>query len=359
MICSKNNKALICLLVVFCSGLISICWGQDKKVMIGAYYFDGWTGAYQDHITPALTEKFPEREPIWGWKTSSQDIMNKQIDAAANAGLSFFNFLWYFYGGSEYKKQPLNHSLGYFINAPNKSKLKFNITVVNHAGFDVGPKDWDSLSNYWLEVFENPNYLKVEKKPLIVFYDMKALIAKFGSPDKVKQAFNQLKDKAKRKGLPGVTIGFCTYVGQVNQADACGADLVTGYNYHAIGFVKGPQAIPIAKMQQAEQTYWNQYAQNKKLKYIPTVTLGWDPRPWATKANGYGYTPYYKGYSANSVYNSVKNGIKWIKANGKNTPKERILLLYAWNENGEGAWLTPGKTGLNPLEGVSKAVRNK
>lgn len=354
----KSYSAIL-VIIMFFIVYSNSCYSQTNEIKVGAYYFDGWTGAYADHITPLLVEKFPDREPIWGWKTSTQDIMSKQIDVATEAGLSFFNFLWYYYGGKDFRKQPLNQALSYFMNAPNRSKMQFCITVVNHSGFNIGPKELDNLADYWLSIFEQPNYLKVNEKPLIVFYDIKDLVAKFGSAEKVKQSFSFLRLKAKNRGLKGLSIAFCTYEGQVNQAYACGADLVTGYNYHTIGFQQGPQAIPIERMQEAEIKYWDKYAKNKKAKYIPTVTLGWDPRPWATKANGYGYTPYYKGYSAESVYKSVTNGINWIRSHVKSVPKDKILMLYAWNENGEGAWLTPGKTGLNPLTGVEKALKSK
>jgi hypothetical protein len=33
-----------------------------------------------------------------------------------------------------------------------------------------------------------------------------------------------------------------------------------------------------------------------------------------------------------------------------------MILVYAWNENGEGAYLTPSKNGDNFLEGFKKAV---
>jgi hypothetical protein len=48
-----------------------------------------------------------------------------------------------------------------------------------------------------------------------------------------------------------------------------------------------------------------------------------------------------------------------MKNNPGVLPHEKIGLLYAWNENGEGAWLTPGKTGLNPSLGVKKALKKK
>lgn len=67
--------------------------------------------------------------------------------------------------------------------------------------------------------------------------------------------------------------------------------------------------------------------------------------------------PYFTGCRAKSVKASVKGMINWMNANPNLMTAERIGLLYAWNENGEGAWLTPGKTGLNPLTGLKSALK--
>src|SRR5258708_1323381 len=67
-----------------------------KQVTGGGYYFDGWSGLVPNNITPKLTDSFPERKSIWGWVTSDQKIMEKQIDYATDYGLSFFCFDWYF-----------------------------------------------------------------------------------------------------------------------------------------------------------------------------------------------------------------------------------------------------------------------
>ena len=63
---------------------------------LGAYYFDGWTGQTPMHTPRALIDSFPKREPVWAWLTSSLKVIHDQINAAANAGLAFFSFCWYY-----------------------------------------------------------------------------------------------------------------------------------------------------------------------------------------------------------------------------------------------------------------------
>ena len=111
-------------------------------------------------------------------------------------------------------------------------------------------------------------------------------------------------------------------------------------------------------MQEAESKVWDQFPKVSSLPCIPLVTLNWDARPWVSGNNYYSKTPYFSGYSEQSVFKSVKQSISWLKAHPLATTKEKLILLYAWNEYGEGAWLTPGgrnKNGL--LNGVKQAIK--
>lgn len=47
------------------------------SLILGAYYFDGWTEG-SHHITESLKNDFRDREPIWGWVTSTQPIVDAQ-----------------------------------------------------------------------------------------------------------------------------------------------------------------------------------------------------------------------------------------------------------------------------------------
>ena len=332
----------------------------NESIKIGAYYFDGWTGTYPYHITSELVKTYSNREPKWGWITSSQEIMDDQIDLAANSGISFFSFCWYYTGEKKFKKEPLNRSLGFYLNAPNLNKLQYTLLIANHGSASVGPDDWPIVCKEWITQFKSATYLKVDGKPLITFFSLKSLLDKFQTAEKVRIAFDQLREKAIKAGFKGVSIAVSLGPDKkdIQLAEDCGIDILTGYNYHSAGFVPGKKNIPIENMQKGEKNIWDQFSKLTSLPYIPVTTLNWDPRPWATTENNYANEPYFIGLSANSVSNSVKACKNWILANSNNSVKEKIGLIYAWNEYGEGAYLTPTKDGENLLKGVKEALKD-
>jgi hypothetical protein len=52
---------------------------------------------------------------------------------------------------------------------------------------------------------------------------------------------------------------------------------------------------------------------------------------------------YYPDRTPLQLADFVRGAIRWMDVHPDKTTKERILLLYAWNENGEGGYLTPTK----------------
>ena len=344
--------------LAFFSISFSISCSAQKKVQIGAYYFDGWTGTYSNHITSALKTKFADREPVWGWLNSSQKSIDEQINEAANAGLSFFSFCWFYHGKDKYQKEPLNNAFNYYLRSSQKKKLDFCLTVTNHQYSEIGPKDWPDLIPIWISYFKDPSYLRVSGKPLLIFYEYASLIKHFQTKERLKQAMDELRAAAKQAGLPGVSIALCALPTNAALAAETGFDIVTGYNYHTLALNEGTREIPISALQKKEEQFWNSFPKNTSVKYIPVSTLGWDPRPWANSANSYATAPFYKDFSVESVRRSVEGCIRWIKKNPRSSI-DGVALLYAWNEIGEGAWLTSGKNGFRPLDGVKKALKKK
>ena len=87
---------------------------QDAKprMKLGAYYFAGWAGksAFDDgtpenawakgmptHYTKKLATEFAGRTPIWGWRDDTPELMERQINLAADHGVAFFSFCWYWH----------------------------------------------------------------------------------------------------------------------------------------------------------------------------------------------------------------------------------------------------------------------
>ena len=81
-------------------------------------------------------------------------------------------------------------------------------------------------------------------------------------------------------------------------------------------------------------------------------------RPWAADhptipASDYWYT----GITPERIANQLREAIKWTKEN-KDDVLGNLLIMYAWNENGEGGWLTPTKSeGTARLDAIKKVIK--
>jgi hypothetical protein len=184
------------------------------RATVGAYYFDGWSGKTEDmHLPKLLQTKYADRKPIWGWRDDTAEIMRQQIDLCADHGIAFWAFDWYYPEGKD-KATPLNNALGLYLKAPNCQRLKFCLLVANHAGFRIGPKDWDACCQKWIDLFRQPTHLQLDGQPLLIFFSPEELQRAFGGVEGVRQAFDSLRAKAKQAGLPGVTVAACTGPGK-------------------------------------------------------------------------------------------------------------------------------------------------
>lgn len=358
---NKFTKHLIALFVgIFI--LISDSFSQGtSNVKIGAYYFDGWTGSNSYQLNNNLKNNYPERRPIWGWVTSTQETVNKQITLASSYGISFFNFCWYY--DSKLNKNigddDKNHALSLFLKSPNKSKLDFSLFITNNQNYNINPDDWDSLTDYWITLFQDPAYVRINNKPFITFFSLESLIKSFGSTIKVKQALNSFRKKSQIVGLGGVSIAICLSpnLSRIKLAENCGFDILTNYNYHKEGFKSQlKQVRPIKEMQIAESKVWNKLSSLSKLSQIPTVTLNWDQRP--TELGKINISSRFTGFSKSSITQQIKAAKNWIISNPTRTTKDKIINVYAWNEYSEGAWLTPsGILGNSLLEGIKSGLK--
>lgn len=333
---------------------------QNNNIYLGAYYFNGWSGkTNKNHLPKKLTDSFSEREPVWGWLTATPSAIQSQIDLAADAGLSFFSFCWYFNPKDREHMNALNQATHLYLTATNKERLKFCLLIVNHKGAEIGPTQWSQFTDSLLPYLKEKQYVRMDGKPVIIFYSLESLVQNFGSELAVKQAFQQLKQRCKEEGIGEIEIAASVSPARKGfaLAKALEIEAITGYNYAPIGFIKGKKSAPIDSLIQAHVRVWNACAASQ-IPYIPCLTLNWDPRPWATANNNYEKSSYYTGYSSKSVYKAVTLLKNWMQQHPESLMSNRMAIVYAWNEYGEGGWLTPGKHSKdNPLDGLKQALK--
>jgi hypothetical protein len=346
------------------SGLLLLFSGVQAQdnLRLGAYYFDGWSGKTA-HLSQKLKNDFPERKPVWGWQTGTPQIIEKQIDLAHKYGIQFFSFCWYYNPvgqGKDVDDDPKNNALNLYLQAANKSKLDFTILVANHSGYTIKADDWPALCRYWIKLFRDPSFVRVDQKPLITFFDVASLVSTFGSSQRTAAALDTLRLLAREQGLNGVSIAanVGTTSKSIELAGKCGFDIFTGYNYHSNGLAQiQAQSVAIDSMRTRETKVWDNLVSNGSKPIIPVVTLNWDNRPW--DKDGAKPSARFSGYSKVSVENAVRSCRHWMSTNKHRVVSEHIAVLYAWNEYGEGAWLTPSKALKNTLlEGLRKGLSN-
>jgi hypothetical protein len=336
-------------------------------IKAGAYYFDGWTGKTEHiHLSERLRGEFGYRKPIWGWVTSTPDVMRAQIDCAADYGLGFFAFCWYYPEGAN-KETPVNNALQLFLAAPNQQRMEFCLLVANHGGFRIGPADWEECCQRWVKLFQHPSYVKANGEPLLIIFSPDELNTSFGGPQAVRAALDGLRAKARRAGLPGVAVAGCwtsrdldTRSTLPNSEVESGYSFVTGYAMPhdcAWDWPRRPQ--PYQHLLDGHVRAWDLLASHSPLPYIPVATIGWDMRPWEKPdLPDDKQVIWYPHPTPQGIETMLRNGVSWLREHPDRTAHEKLLLIYAWNEYGEGGFLTPTeRDGYSFLEAVKRGLK--
>ncbi|MBN1501852.1 MAG: glycoside hydrolase family 99-like domain-containing protein [Spirochaetes bacterium] len=340
--------------IMFCSGRIR---KNSEKVRnpdlcIGAYYFDGWAGKNNLsgdpdqpwaenaplHLTRRMLEEFPEREPVWGWRDDSLEIMEQQIDTAADNGLAFFSFCWFWHDNKSsinenaIRDDPKNTGLDLFLKSGNSKRMQFCLMIANHDWFEItGPENWEAAAQYLMPYLTHEQYLKINGKPLVII---------FNGAGGDKAGFDRMQKAARDAGLPGLAIA-CNWYGTPEQ----------GYQYRthymiSYGYEDGAEKHSYAELITAAENEWRGSSEQP---YIPVVTAGFDKRPWEgpnglfNKREGW----YYTGRTPALFRQFLEKAVSWIKTHPEQTPDEHVILICAWNEYGEGAWIAPTKGDRN------------
>jgi hypothetical protein len=233
----------------------------------------------------------------------------------------------------------------------------FAVLYVNHDPFGVSPEEWPAFAEQWVtNDFLNPDYERIDGKPLFVVFDTTLFREQQGGTAGVNAALETLRQTAIRHGLPGVFVVGGRYtdflnVGCFPECDATdgGPGGLSLEHYDALTEYASTGALPPVDGQRpygdfvtAERANWDRFAQASPVPYIPSAMDGWDPRPWGERP--YGRLFWFRR-TPEEVGGLLKDAITWVGAHPSmhvgppSSPP--LVLLEAWNELGEGGYVLP------------------
>jgi len=295
--------------------------GMTHDLQIGAYYYDGWASDKSSALTQKLLNQYADRMPVWGWRDDSLEIMEQQIEIASKNGIDFFAFCWYWaddqgpFNEKVVKAEPAHTSLDLFLKARNKDKMKFCIMIANHDGARIeGEENWKRVIEYFADnYFSDSQYLTINNNPVVIYY----------LPMEAQPHVAEMREVAVSKGYNGLYTMSCGY-----KLD--GYDAQTWYN--SFNGKKESEA------QDYESLFsWIEGIRNKasvNTVVAPLCSVGWDKRPWENVEK----SVYYVNKSPSAFRKHLYRAVDFL--NSRNTPNP-IIMIYAWNEYGEGGYLAP------------------
>jgi len=368
----------------------SIDFQEYPQIPLGIYYFAGWKDdprnnriyppssfisidsyMWQDTLRVLNVDSFSYRQPLTDWFDDKQAVTDQEINWAATAGIDFFSFLWYYppfcanTPPGQQLFEGLNQPLYNYLKSQPRP-VKFSICYTNHDPFEIGKlTDWQTEWDRWTDTFalymKRPDYVRVKirddepAKPLFIIWTPETFHQAWTLPGRPgpASAINILRQKAAAActvgvyivGLRSQTSDTLAWVLKPVNEGGEGYDIISDYNLNWAGY-KGQKLGYYMDFVDGHKPIWNDRATMNQ-PVAPEITSGWDRRAWRQYSDDVFYpdgTPEKfkilcdsgKSWICNRVYNY--DPLWRPDALGYYIP---FTVVYAWNENGEGGYVTP------------------
>lgn len=353
---------------------------NGKNIRLGAYVWYGYANmAWQLYSERYMENLVDTLEPAWGYGYNEVADMEYQIDLAVEYGLSFFAFEYW------WNQKPTLHErmgLDNFMKSKNNANLDFTLLVANHDTHRIYYDNWQEIClEHFIPYMTKDNYLKVDGKPVISFFEPDFLIADLGGVERTKECFDWLRSQMQEQGYPGVLIlagdQSSSAPNYINNASTGVANvpafqkrianyLAAGYDA-AHGSLTYRQYIPnpgtdetrylrsYDSLLDLHEKSWEVFAEHTDIPFAPGLASGWDDR---LKWNVFSPPSYYylEGKTPQRFYEHILKAHSYIQQN-PDQALGNIAYIYAWDETDEGAYLIPTKAeGNDMLEAMRRAI---
>lgn len=312
---------------------------DSNKPIVGAIRYDAWL--LDSNLGELSSDKWSYRRPFFSYFDQNQklqivedkqEIIDREIKLAKSAGLSYWAF-------DMASCQPLsskfNYGLNLYLSSKYKSNLNFSLILLPSKGV-LSDINWRTIAvPKIVKLVQEPTFQKVlGNRPLIYIYGMDDYITKLG--DKTfKEDILFLREEIKKTGIANpylVAMG----AGEKYNLREYGINAISAYSTPSSG---EPKELPYSALAKNNQDSWNWWKSLGK-QVVPIVNGGWDFRPLLKPFGDRDPNIWFKKATLEEFEDNLKSAINWINEN-PSFSESKAIIIYAWNEIGEGSWLLP------------------
>ncbi|MDD6253822.1 MAG: glycoside hydrolase family 99-like domain-containing protein [Bacteroidales bacterium] len=333
-----------------------------------------WFEGHDQPRTPLLGELDESLPSTW-------EVYNK---LCKQSGVDVLIWDWYWYDGKPCLHEALENG---FLESSNRNDVKFACMWTNHDWYVLYPtkmtdgsvayppsfiapdfsyeEAFRSLSYIVTRYFNQPNYWRIDGKPVICIWDAARLEQKLGLAG-VQRLFGDLREFAVKLGYPGIHFHIVGFTSSHN--------VEAGYNtsgsYNPMNWIAGrdfPSNIlfPDYGEVAAKVAFgvWDEEYNRHGTPFIPAVATGWDSTPRYINRGVKGAVPdrgQWPGCTilANenpAAFKAFMQASFWYLNCHPDVP--RFVTIACFNEWSEGHYLLPdNRFGYGMLDALAEAL---